>query len=172
MALLTLTAGCRKEESQNATPVAPTPAPRRAELIFPDALRVADESVNTFVRDALHQSTLGEYESFRSLWTARQDPISRGEFEEGWQAVDRIEVRGLEKVLLEAEKDAPEQVYVLLVEVSLDPQRRAGKREPVRQIVLMLVPELDRWKIAAAPKPMRDWIKQQTGEAAPSDSAP
>ncbi len=169
---MTLTgANCREQEKAPATP--PTkPATDQAttELIFPETLRVADESVNIFVRTALSQCASGNYEAFRALWSAKQDPISRAEFDEGWQAVHRIEVRGLQKVLLASDQDAAasEPVFVLLVEVALDPAQRAGKRAPLREIVMMLVREYDQWRLASAPKAMREWIKQQ--DAAPANN--
>jgi hypothetical protein len=76
----------------------------------------------------------------------------------------------LQKVLLAADDDAAasETVYVLFVEVALDPAQKAGKRAPLREIVMMLVLEYDQWRLASAPKAMRDWIKQQI--AAPSNN--
>jgi len=136
-------------------------------------LRVADESVNIFVRSALAQCAGGNYEAFRTLWNARQEPISRAEFEEGWQAVHRIEVRGLKKALLEVDHDTgvTEPVYVLLVEISLNPDAKAGKRAPLREIVLMVVREHDQWRLAGAPKNMREWIKGQNDTPANDPAA-
>lgn len=156
---------CRREEKPPPE-IHAEPQPSRARLIFPESLRVADEDVNVFVRTALTQCAGGDYDAFRKLWTAKQEPISRDEFLEGWHAVDRIEVQGLQKALLEIEEGAPrEPVYVLLVVVSLDPTRKAGKRDPLREIVLMIVREHEQLRIAAAPKPMRDWIKESISGA-------
>lgn len=158
-------AGCRDKQDASSKAETKTVSDKTgAELLFPDALRVADDSVNQFVRTALTQCAKGKYEAFRALWSARRDPISRGEFEEGWHAVHRIEVKGLQKVLLESDPNAKasEPVYVLLVEVALDEAARVGQREPLREIVLMLVKEHDQWRLAAAPKEMRDWIKKQS----------
>ncbi len=161
--------GCREDQKSDNEPSTTKPAGvRSAQLIFPEALRAGDESVNLFVRTALTQSAGGNYEAFRALWSAKQEPISRAEFEEGWHAVHRIEVRGLQQARLEKEPDGegPEVVYVLLVEVALDPAQKAGQREPVREIVMMLVREHDQWRLAGAPKPMRDWIKKNSDAAA------
>ena len=170
--LLVSATNCREDHSTPATPPSKRESEQStAELIFPDSLRVADESVNIFVRTALSQCASGNYEAFRALWSAKQDPISRAEFGEGWQAVHRIEVRGLQKVLLAADQGpaASEPVYVLLVEVALDPAQKAGKREPLREIVMMLVHEHEQWRLAGAPKAMREWIKQQN--AAPASNS-
>lgn len=162
-ACLVLVSGCRSDKEKGETEdLASTSSDDGAELIFPEALRVGDESVNQFVRAALTQAATGDYEAFRSLWSAKREPISRKEFEEGWNAVRRVEVRGLQKVLLEIEpKSDPETVYALRVEVSLDPQARPGQRAPLREVVLMLVWEHEQWKLAPAPKDMRAWIKQR-----------
>lgn len=178
IAILAWAPGCRDEDKPATAPPTKPPGGQAAELIFPDSLRASDEAVNIFVRTALTQCAGGNYESFRALWSARQDPISRGEFEEGWQAVQRIEVRGLQKVLLAADQEnaTAEPVYVLLVEVALDPAAKAGKREPLREIVLMLTREHDQWRLASAPKDMREWIKEKSAitpnPASPTTIAP
>jgi hypothetical protein len=168
-AILFLVVGCRDDEkNRQETSSAKAVESGTAELIFPESLRAGDESVNIFVRTALTQSAGGNYEAFRALWSAKQEPISRAEFDEGWQAVKRIEVRGLQQARLENEQDsaASNVVYVLLVEVALDPAQKAGQREPRREIVMMLVREHDQWRLAGAPKPMRDWIKQNSSAGA------
>jgi hypothetical protein len=167
-----LTGGCKEDSvKDSAPPVQLAAQPAAAELIFPEGLRVGDESVNQFVRTALTQCASGNYEAFRALWSAKRDPISRSEFEEGWHAVHRVEVRGLQKAILEADakEGHQETVYALLVEVQLNPEARVGQRAPLREIVLMLVREHDQWRLAPAPKDMRDWIKKQVS---PSDSVP
>jgi len=143
-------------------------------LIFPDELRVADETVNDFVAKAMSTCAAGEYEPFRLLWSVRGDPLPREEFEQGWQAVQVIKVRVLEKVMIDADPNAgraePEIVYALLVDVSLDPEQKAGQKKPQREVVLMLIREHEQWRLAQAPKPMRDWIKKILADA-PSESA-
>lgn len=169
-AITLLGASCNKEAQ---TPDKPTVAVQsKTNLIFPDQLRVDDATVNTFVRSALTQCASSDYEAFRSLWTAKQEPISKAEFSEGWDAVRRIEVRALEKVLLAMGDDGKttEPVYVLLAEVELDAAARVGKREPIREIVLMLVREHDQWRLAGAPKEMREWVKSKLA-ANPTDLA-
>ena len=162
--LLTSAASCREDQKAPEKPsTKPTTDQVTAQLVFPESLRVADETVNIFVRTALGQCAEGNYDAFRALWSERQDPISRTEFEEGWHAVHRIEVRGLQKALLAAGQNtaSSEPVYVFLVEVALNPEAKAGKRAPLREIVLMLVQEHDQWRLANAPKSMREWIKQK-----------
>jgi hypothetical protein len=118
---------------------------------------------------------VGEYEAFRLLWSVREDPLPREEFEQGWQAVQTIKVRALERVMLDADLNAgrsePETVYALLTDVTLDPTQKAGQKEPQRHVVLMLAREHEQWRLARAPKPMRDWVKNKIA-AAPIDSPP
>lgn len=144
-------------------------APKPAEvLVFPESVRTADASVNEFVTRAMSACAKGNYEAFRVLWSARETPLPRDEFEQGWNAARRIEVRALQKGLLEPDPEAgretAETVYALLAEVALDPTLRAGKKEPLREVVLMLTREHDEWRIAKAPKPMREWVKENLKE--------
>ena len=167
-------ASCRESEEKNQRPNNPQVGPKEAELVFPESVRVADETVNSFVRTALTECARGDYDAFRALWTARQEPISRNEFEEGWHAVNRVEVRALRKAMLAADQpgQANAPVHVLLVEVALDPQRKAGKRAPHREVVLMLVQEQVGWRMAFAPKDMREWIKAQVASNEKSAEPP
>lgn len=152
-----------------------TPKPAEV-LVFPDTLRVADASVNDFVTTAMSACAKGDYEAFRLLWSARETPLPRDEFEQGWNAARKIEVRALQKGILEpdpaAGRETAEAVYALMAEVSLDPTLKAGKKEPKREVVLMLTREHNQWRIAKAPKPMRDWIKSNLATTAPSAASP
>ena len=134
-------------------------------LVFPSALQTEDVSVNAFVKSAMMDCAGGDYDVFRLLWSAREDPLPRGEYEQGWQAAREIRIRALEKVMLSADptrgRDEDETVYVILANVSLDPTHRAGHREANREVVLMLVREHDTWRLARAPKKMRTWIKER-----------
>jgi len=134
-------------------------------LVFPSALQTEDISVNAFVKRAMMDCAGGDYDVFRLLWSAREDPLPRGEYEQGWQAAREIRIRALEKVVLSADptrgRDQDETVYVILANVSLDPTHRAGQREANREVVLMLVREHDTWRLARAPKKMRTWIKER-----------
>jgi hypothetical protein len=156
---------------------APVPKPADV-LLFPEALRVADAGVNEFVTTAMAACAKGDYEAFRLLWSARESPLPRDEFEQGWNAAKKIEICALQKGLLEPEpaagRETAETVYALLAEVTLDPTHPAGKKEPKREAVLMLTREHDQWRIARAPKPMRDWIKSRLAPPAPDtkSSAP
>jgi hypothetical protein len=175
-----MTPACRRDEPETTSAAASSSDAAKSKqpnlLIFPDDLRVADSTVNEFVTKAMTTCAAGEYEAFRLLWSVREDPLPREEFEQGWQAVQTIKVRALEIVMLDADPNAgrtePETVYALLAEVSLDPTQKVGQKEPQRHVVLMLTREHDAWRLGRAPKPMRDWVKNKiapaSGESAPS----
>lgn len=134
-------------------------------LIFPDKFHVGDETVNTFVRRAMADCASGDYQKFRLLWSAREEPLPRGEYDQGWQAVQEIRIRALQEVVLAADpergREEDQTVYGLAADVSLDPAHRAGRKEPSREVVLMVVSEQGSWRLARPPKTLRDWIKQR-----------
>ena len=167
---------CRQESAGDAPMPGESTVPKpAASLVFPDELRVDDGSVNELVGRALSACGSEDYEAFRLLWSAKESPLPREEFEQGWHAVVSIRVRGLEKGFLDADpsagRDERETVYALLAEVSLDPAQPAGQKQPQREVVLMLARERDEWRLAKAPKAMRDWIKQKQSSAPPIDSS-
>jgi hypothetical protein len=145
-------------------------------LDFPTHMRVEDPSVNDFVGRAMAVAAAGEYEPFRLLWTARHEPMSRDQYEEGWQATRQIRVRALEPAFLVPKEDSNtpgenEKVYLILAEVRLDPKHPAARREPKREAVLMIVREQGRWRLAQPLEPMRDWIREKVGSS-PKSSGP
>lgn len=179
IALLAVAFGCR-QEAESTSPDSPlrTSPPKPADLlIFPDELRVEDPDVNVFIERAMAACGAGDYDGFRGLWSAREEPMSREEYEQGWQAAREIRVKAMERVALARSESAhqsvePEQVYVLLADVKLDPDHPAGQSEPHRQAVLMMVREHDAWRLAQAPKTMRDWIKKEQSSSDKPPSAP
>ncbi len=148
---------------------------RKELLVFPDEVRVEDASVNDFLERAMEDCASGDYDKFRLLWSARQEPLPRDEFEQGWQAVRQIRIRALQRVMLapdpDHELDQGETVYAFLADVALDPMHRAGQREPNREVVLMVIREHEQWRLARAPKPMRTWIKEQPSAVSHQPSA-
>lgn len=132
-------------------------------------------------------ATSGDYAQFRLLWVTREEPLPKDKFDEGWQAVEQIRIRALEPAFVElpsqtasdqlpakeapdalaAKESAREKVYLVLAEVRFDPQHPAARKEPARETVLMLVREQEQWRLAHAPKLMRDWIRAKAG--APQD---
>lgn len=138
-------------------------APLRESLLtFPDELRVDDNGVNEFVIQSMNTCAAGNYDDFRLLWSTREDPLPRHEYEQGWQAVQRIRIRALEKVRVaskvEGLPDESNVLYAIYADVTLDPQHKAGQRVPHRRVVSLLVRENNAWKLAQAPKELRDWL--------------
>lgn len=151
-----------------------TPVQEEELLVFPDKLFVTDISVNVFVMKAMEACAAGDYDAFRLLWSVKQDPLTRDEFNQGWQAAQKIRVRALERVIF---ADQPDQettdtsknkmVFVMLADVELDPSHPAGRRKPKREAVLMILKEQSQWRLARAPKAMRQWIKKRVDAKKP-----
>ena len=145
-------------------------------VVFPDALRVEDESVNEFIERAMKTCAGGVYDDFRLLWSIQREPLSREEYEKGWQAIREIRVRALEQVKLAPDSDDPggveQLVYALLARVDLDAARLPNEEQPHREVALMLLREHDQWRLAHGPKALRAWIAKKTeiDQAAPGDA--
>lgn len=166
-----------------APPTADEPAPAKEptthaepELSFPDDLHVSDDdSVNAFVRTAMTTATRGDYAAFRLLWNAREEPMPREEFLQGWDAVQQVRVRAVEKIVISAETpsagDPTEDMYAVYVEVSLDPAHHAAQEQAERAAILVIVREQEHWSLMRAPKDVRDWLRGKVGGPASADHA-
>ena len=172
IALIGASSGCRRDEDAVPSDQRPDTVPTQqvGVLVFPDELRVDDASVNDFLRQAMTVCTTGDYEAFRLLWSARQDPLPRDEFEKGWQAVLEIKIRALEEIILAPDDGADpsegQTVYVTCADVRLDPKRLTREQEPERQVILMLAQEHDEWRLAKAPEQVRAWLKEKVAASA------
>jgi hypothetical protein len=177
--------GCRKETPRKADPPAQEAAPpaRHDLLVFPDELLVEDTAINNFVTQAMEVCAAGDYEAFRLLWSVRDDPLPRAEFEQGWKAVETIRIRALEKVMLAPDPDSgraeAQAVYTVYAQVELDPSLQSHGVEARREVILMMVRERDEWRLARAPNAMRTWIRErhagkggESAEENEGDSAP
>ena len=153
--------GCKREEPPEIQP--PPPAPKGAVLLFPAESRVADPEVNAFVTRAMEACSSDDYESCRLLWSATTEPISREQFERGWRAVEEIRILGV-RALPTPEGDT---VYAIHAYVALDAANLPRDREPSRRVVLVGVQELGEWRIARAPKRVREWMVAQVEAKAP-----
>lgn len=169
--LLALGYGCRREQERDRAEQQFESKQQAAQLVFPDRLRVEDGSVNEFVQRVIEDCAGGEYDTFRLLWSARDEPLRRDEYEEGWHAIQRIEVLVLEKLLLAPgsgrESQERELAYAVALQVALDPAHRAAKREPERDVILLLIREHDEWRISRAPRRVRTWIRERLGRPDP-----
>lgn len=174
LAVLATTSSCsreveRKPPAGNAAPAVQPPVA----LLFPEGMAADDQVVRAFVAEAMRTCSAGNYEDFRLLWSAREEPLSREEFTRSFRAVKSIRVRALEKALLAGDDPQAEAavVYAMYGEIDLDPSQPIGERQPTREIVLMLVREHDQWRFAQAPKAMREWVKSKVNLPGPPASA-
>ncbi len=163
-----VTGGCRCDQS--ATPVSEEPPDpiEHAEdfLVFPDELRVEDESVNAFVHKVMHTCASGAYDAFRLLWSAREEPLPRDEFQQGWQAVKGIRIRALKKLKLAGEPASgpagtEQVVYAIDALVEFEPTYQARRLQEDREVIMMFIREHHAWRLARAPKAVRTWIRKQ-----------
>lgn len=156
---------CRESNPADVAPTAnasTAPPPKR--LVFPDALRVEDDSVNRFVEEAMEICVGGDYEPFRLLWSVEYEPIDRAHFEKHWQSIQRIDV-----LALEGDPDPDARRYALCADVVFDPDALPPDHElqndPRRRVVLLIIHEQDRWRLTRASKPVRQWLLQKVAES-------
>ncbi len=170
-----LTAGLACRRSAPADTEAPSigvkePVREEPRLQFPADLNAKDASVNDFVTHAMLTATSGDYDAFRLLWSAREEPMPREEFLQGWDAVRQVRVRALQQIVIapdSAPADIPRvDMYAVYVEVSLDPEHRAAKEKPQREAILVMVREQDRWALMRAPKDVRDYMRGKVNKPA------
>lgn len=157
---------CRRSapaDAESASIPAKEPVREEPRLQFPEDLNAKDPSVNDFVTHAMLTATGGDYDAFRLLWSAREEPMPREEFLQGWDAVRQVRVRALQQIVIapdSAPADIPRvDMYAVYVEVSLDPGHRAAKEKPQREAILVIVREQDRWALMRAPKDVRDYMR-------------
>ena len=121
----------------------------------------------------------GDYETFRLLWNAKQEPLRRDEFEQGWQAVKTVRVRAIEKVVLtdgyaEEYADRDQRRYNLNSQwmfLSFSSWKRpstpitpVGRRKPNRTFVLLIMARTRRAGVSGArrrPVPRLDQVKSR-----------
>ena len=141
--------GCRKEPAAESGHEIPekieTP---EVAVIFPkDLQQILDDEARQVVRQLIDACVQGDYDQFRLMWTISQDPYPRNAFEKGWKAVQEVQILNVVKRRRPA-GDAPyEIVFGIAAHVALDP----SIPEPERDIVLLLIPENNTWKIARPP---------------------
>lgn len=143
----------------------------RAVLTFPPELKVADETVNEFVTEAMHTCANGDYDSFRLLWSAREELITKREYERGWKAVLRMDIRALEEVKLAPDpardETEPRTVYAIFAYVEFDPAQTVDQQDVERQVVLIVQREHDAWRLGKAPRGLRTWLTEKADATRP-----
>lgn len=141
------------------------PESARAVLNFPQELMVADATVNEFVTEAMQTCANGDYDSFRLLWSAREELITKREYERGWRAVLSLDIRALQKVKLAPDpkrgETEPRTVYAVFAHVTFDPAQTAEQQDVERQVVLVVLREHDAWRLGKAPRGLRTWLTER-----------
>lgn len=150
--------GCEREPGSSEAVPAGGGLPESTLIDFPPDVQVDDPSVNAFAREIIETCAGGDYERFRLLWTVKEEPFPRGQFERAWKALKKVRVLALQKMkTLEGE-----YLYYLHVRVLLDKSVPEPDRE--REFVLMVVKENDRWRLASAPSHLRRKVLGEKAE--------
>lgn len=159
--------GCKKGEadgdtsSQLTTPADDTP---QKELVsFPPDFTCDDPEVPEFLKSAVKACVDQDYDKFRSMWSARDEPISEKEFIRAWQANPRFALTEMRRM----QTPEGEIVYAVRAHVSLDPNEVP---EPDRDVVLLIVNENDNWRLRRAPKKLIKMMKGESDNSNDSDA--
>lgn len=161
-AALGMNLSCRREAPRaggNANAIADAGAEQaeRRKLIFPPELHADDPAVNAFLEKALTVTAEGDYEEFRLLWAAADEPFARDQYLSGWRSVLEIRVELLQKM-----RDGPggEVFYAVYARAELDPREVPAEAELRREVVLLVRREDEAWKLAHAPPPVREEVQR------------
>ncbi|MCH7814697.1 MAG: hypothetical protein IID40_11830 [Planctomycetes bacterium] len=138
--LLPVAAGTCRRAAEDPLPPPPDPEPEI--LDFPKALQAKDPTVNTFVRRVIETCASGDYDAFRLLWSARDDPFPRDQFHRAWQSVRKVRIVSLRPV---REAESGNLFYAVRAQVELDP----AVREPQRDVTIILAFEDGHWRLTA-----------------------
>ncbi|MCK4657910.1 MAG: hypothetical protein KAV82_00170 [Phycisphaerae bacterium] len=136
----------------------PPPVIDESLIDFPPEMHADDPVVNQFVGQVIETCVKGDYEKFRLLWTVREDPFPRQEFQRGWNALQKLRVLALQKM----KTSKGQYLYSLHVRAEFDDT----VPEPQKELVLLIVKEDDQWRLANAPAHHRKKILGSTAEDA------
>jgi hypothetical protein len=145
---------CRRDDEAGTGSAAGLPTSPEL-LEFPLELRAEDESVNAFIVEVIETCASGDYEAFRLLWSARDDPFPRDQFHRAWQSVRRVKVVGLRQV---KDADSGRLLYAARALVELDPT----VRDPQRDVTILIVKEDDRWRLTRPPASLPEKLFEPT----------
>ena len=183
-AITTPMSSCRRstQDAQAETPkVAEEQPPAKPQVLFFDkALRVDDDTANQFVERVVGVAVDGDYDKLRQLWTPHAEPISKSDFEKSWHDVRRVTIRLLTRVDLGGASvgspATPQPGYAMVADIQFDPAVVPRGEERGRRVALTMLRENGEWRLAAAPKGLRDWLDQQlkpvTEEPADDEPSP
>lgn len=148
--------GCTPDPSA-ATPT-PRPVQQHVLIDFPESLRTQDLTVNAFVEEVIQTCVHRDYEAFRLLWRVEEEPMSQQEFLRGWEAAEEVRIVQLQQW----QTKKGELFYAARGLVKLNPNEVP---KPELNVVLMIVQENGRWRLAKAPR-LLDRKMQERADAA------
>jgi hypothetical protein len=129
---------------------------------FPAELHSKNPDVNAVVRDAMTACIRGDYDAFRRLWSAKDEPIPRERFVNHFMAVESMIVRALE-----ADPDPQREAFAVCVEVNFDKEKLPVQHElyaePRRLVIMLILREQNEWRFSAAPKAVRAYMAEKVG---------
>lgn len=152
---------CREEPSSRPAQDSAEPAPgdmiRTGDepppnIVFPDAQRAEDPTVNEFLQGLMTSCAKGDYMAYRLAVASQYDPLPRANFERVWHAIKEVRIRRLMRVAgpsTRAADSAPDAgpkgpIYGVHATVTMRDERRA---KAVREVVVLLVREAGEWKL-------------------------
>jgi hypothetical protein len=152
--------GDRRAEQSPETPAkAHRPLPRVA---FPRELRTEFPEISSFLDEFLGTCLVGDYAGYRRLVSRSFRPETRERFDAIYQAVRGVTVESIEKVDLPR---LPPPVYLVVSDVELSAERSARLGESHRRIAILVLKELDRWRMAPAPAALQPADEESTATA-------
>lgn len=146
-------AACRPASQAEPGPEAAPPEKPQI-LDFPAELHADDQAVNAFLRRVIETCASGDYDAFRLLWSARDDPFPRDQFHRAWQSVQKVRIVALRPF---REPQTGELLYAARAHVELDP----SVREPQRDVTILLIRERGRWQLTTPPRDLPDQLFEQ-----------
>lgn len=156
--------GCRKEEpGESSRAVSLPPEPQLLE--FPADLRADDETVNAFITEVIETCASGDYDAFRLLWSANDDPFPREQFHRAWRSVRQVKILGLKAV---RDAGSGEIGYAAWALVELDPE----VREPQRDVKILVKKEDGRWRLTRPHRSVPEDLFEPTATPEPPTTQP
>ena len=141
--------GCKRPDQTESG--GPAPESREALVDFPKSLQPDDDSVTAFIHRAIETCVTGDYDAFRRLWSAREDPLPSDAFERGWRSVQWVRILDVQKFRRKVEDDI---VYGVHARIELD----ESVPKPQRERVLLIVQEAGQWRLAPATERLLQWF--------------
>jgi len=148
---LTQFIGCAADPADNDEPVSVKHPTDR--LVFLESASVDDSAVKHAVQEAMSAMISGDYDRFRSLWIATEEPIKREQFEHRWQPVIKATVRAIKPM---RHAQSGDLLYYVDAKLQFDPESRLNHRE----ILFLLVRRNGAWRLSRAPKSLAHEIRQ------------